>query len=606
MVKCNINKNSKNILLAIGIVIFSYIMCSILTPMVYHTNDDAILDIAMSKAEWGETNWIPLFVHPFLSYILGILYIAFEKGAWWYIYQQSLIFLCIFNINYLFIRILNEYNQDKLGKTLILLAFNVLLFWPWISYVSFTATPVIIMSTIETFILSESIFPQNKLLLKRWLIIVIGIILAFMTRDVSALACIPYIMLCLLFYTVKRKKINIRTIVIYIIICSMIVGLGELVSKTGRVISNKIQGEDFVEYNRAKSMVSDYSHDSIYDNPELYKKIGWDEDIASLAWNFMMEEKNVDALKVIAGTTRKESRRVYIIESINYIFKDNQCRVLFLFAFAVSVTALLSNIFFFSAEKILCWFLNNIGACIIAVYMMLRGRWLYRVEYVIILPMCIINLFLIIANNKKESASDSITIKVYKTIIFLTDIICMMLVVFEVGIICDIAEDKAIKEQRQKLWVEYLNEHPESIFIEEVSSAVRFMSPRWKVSKWIDNLSSTGDWDWNTAAKRRFAENHGFSSGLAPEVFEKDEVYYVGSIEIDKAEQDSPYSYRYISYMMNHHNALGVAIIDKPNGLDDISIMHFVYEFNEDDYEQYYTISEGMIKEVKNRFYSKD
>lgn len=578
-------KRNCTLLYTFILIAASYFFCFMLSPMVFHTDDDALIDLTLAKAQPHTIWWAAMFISPILSKAIGQFYIV-KNISWWYVFQQILIVGGVFSTNYSFMETSREKKVPLYYSLLLIFAFDVVLLCPWIAYVSFTTTPSISIGGLIAIVLLN----RGKKVKKQgncfWAtVIIVGYIIAFMLRDASGGAALPYLLLSILIkYThlesISQKRygkmvLRFIFVVLFFVICSL--GLFII----NKVLVDNIQGSDFVQFNEARVQYCDYGHDSFSDNPAIYDKVNWDANMANLGWNFMMKEKTTDSLRYITSHSSKDSRKARILKCIRTVFDDNNCLNTFLFAAVLCVGAFVIIILNKNKVHFLFWLFNNLGTLLITCFVMIQGRWLYRAEYAILYPMCVINFFFVLCGIQKRK-----NIAIVCASIFL----CLSYLGYrEYMLLEETRDNKISKEERNIAWVDYLNEHPENIYVEEISSSVRYMSPKGRV--FFDNHTSTGGSDWNSAARQEFARVHGFDKGLSPDIFKEDNVYYVGTFSEDLYSSTMDY----LLYMMNHYDAIGVAIVDRPNIVGDICVMHFVYPSNICNYESYYTFVDGQL-----------
>ena len=95
-----------------------------------------------------------------------------------------------------------------------------------------------------------------------------------------------------------------------------------------------------------------------------------------------------------------------------------------------------------------------------------------------------------------------------------------------------------------------------------------------------------------SASWKAWNERHGFGEVLTTESFKRNEVFYVAKLGDDMR--------RYVSYMMEHHGALGIAIVDEPKGMENVYVTHFVFEDNKADYDQVYAFEDDELVMVSD------
>lgn len=583
-------RRNKITILALLTVLVDYFVCIITSPMVFHTNDDFIIDFALSKARLGETWWLPTFIDSKLGYIIGAFYVL-KNISWWFYFQHSLIIISVFAINYTLIKTLSNKMIPFKFYMCVVLLLNCCLFWRWISYVAFTMTPAICIASVISVILSYGLCGERRKYVFFLIFTLLVYYIALMIRRDSAVAGLPFLILAFFIKSSKDNGFTIKSWLRVGGIAFIFILLTFLNIHSRRFLLEQINGKEFIEFNDARIDYTDYYHDSYGKNPKMYEAVGWDEEMAGLLWNFCMEEKGTDELLYAKSNSEVLSKRVIVINSVQDIARDRNICILLLCAICISFLGAIAILLKKRYNNLLYYVFNNGGGALLLSYLLLQGRINLRSINVIILPLCIINIYLSIdsievVELKKQNGNN----------------IALLILTITLLVVCSLlSENRRLyanaiyaKGEREHLWwSEYVNEHSNNVYIEETGQGSTHTTPRGRINANNFNYSNTGDADWNCAARRQFCIINDFEKGFLPYIFEKENVYYV-------TKMDSGIIPPYLLYMMKHHRAIGVAVVDRSDVVEGLCITHFVYDFNKTEYSEYYTIDDNILVHVSN------
>ena len=407
---CKINTREKSfeILSSICLVVINLVIVfSIATPT-YLTNDDASIANALSGNTLGEIYPYHIFVNYCLSYPISFLYGIFPHIPWWYAISILAIALGMFAIHYTYVRLANENHFSVWVAIAVAEVFDIALVWSLIQAVSFTIIPA--MLGCFSIMILLTLQDITKPFFRTVLIVLFGIntLWAVWHRQESGLIviCFYFVIFAFLFFKTNdnlwgylKKAIPIITVFILVILSIEI----------NHIEKDKVSGKDFKDFNHYRSMFLDYPHDTYSENPELYDKVGWNENTYTLmnSWNFMDDNITTEKLKYITEHSNKKSQNV-INKTIQGVLEKPSCNFLLLIWLCSVIVWILYIIINIKRECLIAGVLNNIGAGLLILYQILTGRILYRSMAAVIIPAVFINTILIFYSYKKKTTILSI------------------------------------------------------------------------------------------------------------------------------------------------------------------------------------------------------
>lgn len=602
-------KKHENAISAILCVCIGYVVLCLFSAMTYYTNDDYGIQRILSMAEEGKLWWIHQFIGAWLSILVGNLYINIKGVPWWYIFHHIYLSLGISFFNYALFELSDRSSYSKKKTWMGVLLINICLFWYFITYASFTCSPAILCVGIIMLILVNPVKRLDKVHI---ILFYIGTIImyafALMMRIRVGLVLLPFLLLSIFISMVDEYLVcsDYRVLIKFtIVIMAYIVSTLALIVSSEKM-TKKINGQEFLDFQSARIEYNDYIVDLYDENPELYNSVGWDECVGKIgSFVFFCNEKTDYSLKYIAENSKNSLLKMpfakKIERSINYMLSYSQMRNLFVWTIVIEVVALASVIYNYLNKKInlLYFVLNNVGGLLITIYLMgINGRWIYRVEYIVFLPICVINIYFIICSSSLKLDNVKVTVFIKDKILCAISALEMILLACSLVMVCiQIPElflnmdNMKNEEACQVIVKDYMNNHPDNIYVDH-TYARSWKNPKSEI---IYNSISDGGSSWKSAAWQQFCNIHGFENGINPDIFRSDNVYLIGTYDVV-----------YLKYMMEHHNALGIAVVDRVDEVRDIDdsynieVMHFVYEDNKDSYDSYYTLENDEIIMTKD------
>ncbi|MBE5889750.1 MAG: hypothetical protein E7282_02150 [Lachnospiraceae bacterium] len=589
------NKKSIDLLFSLLLVGANYLYVFYNSVPAFLTNDDSRIQHVLSGSFLGEPYFFHQYIHPAISIPIAWLFSCISNVPWWYLFCHLLVFIGLMAIHYTVIRLARERELPLLFIIAIVELFDgsFIMFNLW--RMSFTLTSILIgcASIILIFVLTS----REKLFWEKRGLLVVGSILCFIlacfVRISEGYVLVAYVVLISAYGIFSRQEALIRRVgklafVIAIAVC-MVKGIGYVQSD---IIKN-INGNEFIEFNHARSTFIDYPHDTYEENPELYQSVGWDEDTLFLAesWCFMNDNITTEALQMIA-----ENQTISIKENIKDAFeqiKKTPPTVVALIAYGLSCVLILICLFPKRQKWLtIAGICNLFGTLILLVYLAIKGRFIYRAIAVVLIPATLVNMLLYISNIEHKARKKHL-------MYVLTALISVCLVIP----ICSSVFQSKEKEQNmlKKFKIQsdtyaYFNEHPENIYITEVYSLVE-LNP-FDLSD-ESNMMYYGSALFHSDIMDKKAEKLGIAD-MNGNVFKQSNVYYVSRVNI---EDESKFESRntlsaFYNTLKKDYGAIGIQKID---GIDQtLWVYRFVYEDSKQLPIEYYDIVDGIPLIVDN------
>ncbi|MCI8834819.1 MAG: hypothetical protein HFH24_05510 [Ruminococcus sp.] len=564
------------------------------SSMGYLSNDDAGIQNLLA----GNITGTPYITHQFINVILGFFvssfYRMFPGIQWWYVYSQLLLLLGTFFIHLSVFKICRDKNRKLVTAFLTAgiadIGFLVYAF----ANVAFTVVPAVFGTGLVAILIMLEDVRSKKWVRVFWIIVSVGYILVLIHRRDSGLVLLCYILLGVLYYYSKDLRSDVSFIRKNILVYGSFILASVAVIAFNSMISERINGKDFMEFNRARGSYMDYQKDSYYENPELYHEAGWNENIYILvnSWCFIDDTITTENFKYIAEKSEVQNDFMRKLKnSVKSTITDERCQALLLL-WAGSVFLNMFHIWFKRDNRSLIFLLlNNIGSIVLMSYLVIKGRAIYRALFVIIFPAFIVNcLFLLkdfaLQGRKKRA--------------FFVSLILLLLLSGKMilGYTFDVERKEFVKvsEKLSREIEEYAISNPDNIYIH--STGVYNNINPWSVYTDVrpTNLVVWGGSAYKSDNYNKRLELNGIHN-LTGEVFKQKNVFLLVA---DNVFLNAPYidsssiTYVLFQYLKEKFDAKGFVLEDQIN--ENGYVYHFVFEENESLFDEYYTIPDNEME----------
>ena len=306
-----------------------YAICILSGRMRFLTNDDMSIQEALS----GNLTGSPYPFHPFISSLLGHVlsrvYVAFPGHPWWFLYDHLLMVTGVILIGHSLLRVLRAVRLPRLFAIVFVLLFDFTFFFYPIMCVSFTIVPCVLGAGF----MMELVINGKRC--PYWLLTVICAATALVCtchRSESGLVICGFICVALFVCSLRelggvsvpvssggenarrRQVSGVARHYLPALVASIVVTLA--IPLYNRSIMARIDSQDYVTFNAARSRFNDYPHDTYDNNPALFQEVGWDRDLYKLAvnWFFMDDAINREAFEHITQGSRIQARSTNLVD----------------------------------------------------------------------------------------------------------------------------------------------------------------------------------------------------------------------------------------------------------------------------------------------------
>ena len=529
------------------LAIMCYVTCFAFGGMKYHTNDDTAIQNTLAGIGLGTPYPVHQFINVLISYPLSWLYRLFPGINWWFFYSHMLMFAGLLAVN-LCIWFLAERNQYPLVPAVCLMLLTDIIYFIFpISYIAFT----VVAGTIGTGAVALVMTPWGKHRKTQVILVIVLYILAVCHRSDSGKVIACYLVLAILYTTLcgrqdkerpepqtaetknRNRCVPGKWFCILAAIFFLCVGTYTL-TEVNRTVQNRINGEDFVQFNRARSSFMDYPVDSYEENPQIYQDVGWDETtylLVNRKWCFLDDAVTTENFQYLVENSRKERSTTdlkTIISRWNTLHEDQKTRGIGWVWLMISAAVLLSIILNWDAKRFLIWLLNITGTATLVIYQLYAGRIFYRTEIICLLPSVLIHLCVMM--NRLGSLPKK---RIGYLVSVLALVFCLPAAADAINPAFDPAEKEAVfnEEINEGALQQYTQSHKDTVFIKQVKLTTN-RSPILRVSdRQATNVIGWGGSGFFSKANRLILEANGITK-LDGELFKRDNVRLISNTNI--------------------------------------------------------------------------
>lgn len=574
----NIQINNKwELLLSVFMIAGIYVIVSLSTQMRYHSMDEWRIEGVLSGAFTGEPFYSHSYVNVILGFLISGLYKILPGINWWFLYNHFIVILGMFGVHFSFFMLAKKRQIPRYAVFFLLLSIDFILLLRWIIASAYTTAPVIFGTGAIAFLLFLSETKCRKRL--KWIVIIVFIVntLVTMERNQSGMCLIPFCLLAILYIMLKNDLLSRKMILLF---CGISVALFFTQMGTdqlNQIAREQINEDGWYELFRARVSIGDYPHDRYWENTELYDEAGISEDVAALNERGIFFEDIVDPEAILYVCDNSSNNVTFSLENLKNtaksFFSTNMRNILFIgvVSFSLAFLAL------FKCGKWYTYFAflaNNVGGCILFLYIMLRGRLYIRVAFVIAFPMIILNLLFFIENIEKE--------RIMETIVG---------IVIPFSIVIGISEQLFLKDENMAAYnvientnriENYVDTNPETIFFYTGNTYE-------KINPFRENYANilklaTGD-VFSKSWRLQMLENG--IEAYTGDVFAREDVVVLSTDNMAAGFNGEMDIYCLYRYLKDEKGCLGFVICDVIPDTN-VLVYKFIFDTNAAEYEYYY------------------
>ena len=581
------------------LVMLCYAVCIRFGYMQYLSNDDSSIQNLLSGCTTGTPFWAHPFVNVLISYPLSRLYSLLPSVQWWYIYSQTLIILGMLFTNYSIAALAKRcaFPQVLAFFTVAALTFSFFLY-P-VSNVAFTIVPAILGSGIMARLF---LLEGEKSSRKLFFLYLFLYVLALCHRAASGKVILCYLLLSLFYLCFSDLSVSFRKrTALFLVVTTSFILLTFLITSGNSRYEANLNGEEYLQYNHARSAYKDFPHDTYMENPELYESVGWDLDLYDLVdhWFFMDDRVTTQSFTyLVENSTRKASTIdiSVILACWQHLQESTLVKADEWVWLICAVAALIAVIIQRKPFLLLCFTLNIIGSGFLILYQLYNGRILYRTAVIVLLPSAVFDLLLMIKALERTKRK------------FLFPVLTMSILLISVLSTVKVAsytfnstrvQDSIYSARQNRMLNDYAIAHGNTVFIKQ--SGVSMNTTPWNIypSEKPINIIGWGGSEFNSYIHRTKLKANGISK-LTCEIFRQGNIRYISSESLESAEgwiDPNSVFVKFYKLMCHHYGAVG--IIQEDSICDQASVYRFVYEGDTLNGQQVYDYREDHFVETR-------
>lgn len=539
------NKEFGRVILSLVMTIIFFSVLYLKSAIVFFINDDE--NIMYTLAGYytnGETA-----DHSFVNYILGRIirwmYELIPQIPWYGVLHIFVLFVSVVVVGRGLFKISHKVGLSVFYPISMFTGICVIFFVNPVILMQFTTTSALAGTAAVSLLICIDELDSGKSRCVQFVFSVIFVLLCYMHRKNTG-----YIVLCFFSLTAfykffehiissdQREAVLIKNNTkkgkgfLAILAISLITVIAvSIISQN--LIRTTSEWKSFYEYDEARFKMTDYPHDSIYDNPDLYNKIGWSESLYKLAgtsfWFFMDEKINVDSFNEISATGYNDTSKFdtsLIIDRALQLFSQE---------FVAQVSIVVCSLLFLLIV-IICIiqkkYLDVLMACCTlggvfctSLYLCWKGRFILRAYQVIIFPAAVIFAFLFLKNLTYLTGKFGKK-KIWKAVVTFIGLIVLCAginIYWKAGYE---AAQRVEKTNRTLAVEEYAINHPENMYFYDTSLTFRYSPFVVYTDDYPSNLMFWGGMGWKSPAFNKQLEMNGLDHANSDIFFEED-VYYI-------------------------------------------------------------------------------
>ena len=536
-------------LIAAGMTAVFFLVINWKSHVVFFINDDE--NILYSLAGYY-TNGIPgdhSFVNYLLAAFIGGLYSLIPAVPWYGVFHVVVLFLSVMAISMALLRIA-EKSHVPLFAALCLISSMVLLCYLYpVTLMQFTTTSAMAGTAAVALLVSADMDEENNRIVDHVLSGVFMVV-CYCHRKNTGNVILCFYTLVMVYQLAKRfcalgeaknkvKKTLINKGPGCFFATLLCIIFAVLISQN--VVRTNEEWNNFYKFDEARFKVTDYDHDSYWENPELYEEMGWSASLYRLCatgYLFFMDERvNAESFEAISetGYQNTDSSLSQCFGNFSELINNERlariCFGLLIVLFATSVGLALR-----------CWKKNICevvlvccavgGAALMSFYLCWKGRFILRAFQTILYPAIVIavaTLFRVMGNLPRVKRSCGRIVSCFVAILLMGGLVLSLgyQMLTETRLL---AHSRIEKSARTHMVEEYAIENPDNMYIYDTSLTFRYSPFVTYTDGYPSNLSYWGGMGWNSPTFWEQVRQNGLED-LNSDVFFEENVYYVSYSE---------------------------------------------------------------------------
>lgn len=544
------------------------------THLITFLNND---DTNILKTLAGYFTGEPYASHPFINWLLGVfvnrLYRLLPDVRWWPLAHLVGLYLGSVAVT---AAVLKTAAHKKLPLVFPLLAASamMLLFFSYaLVTMAFTLTAGVLgagaFALFLAFGLGEADERRPVGALLPILLLLAG---CFLFRNSSGISILPFFALAAAYQLVHAARVPDRaarkralTIRLPFIAAAALTALALVLTNAWGI--ERINGADYVAFDTARSGFMDYSHDTYEENPALYEAVGWDETLYDMAEaRFFMDPRiNADTLRYIAEHSVAANRSVLdkLLDAIKTGVRTARGNGQIKYTLAPMLCLLLVGAVGFVRRRerwpeFAALLFCALGGFLLAFYLCYAGRFLLRTYLLLAYPTAagfLILTLLLIDGKCALRADRSRTYREFNLALTLIFAAALLLSGVKTLAALDASDDAADTLHASRQLKQYAIEHSHNVYIRAVNVGNDIDPYMIYPDKKPINLLDWGGTGMYTGVMKAQIRANGLDA-FTPDVFRRDNVYFVSTVE-------NHLSRHFLDYMKRYYGATDLVEVDR-------------------------------------------
>lgn len=528
MIKVKNIVNSKYFIPIIVIIITLafFITFNCLFEIKYEEIDDFIMMNIISKSD-GSYSYYSVHIHPFISYIIMLVYKTGINVNWYSVFLLTLQFISFTTIGTILIK-----KDWKIGAISYLLILSVI-YTRLLMYLQYTSVAAItILAGIITLMHYIDVKKQKRYAIYGLMLLSIGTML----RLKSIVIVIPFYAIYTCLYTIRNKDYKAIKFLLYIIVITFIIYITNYITYRTNPLYKK-----YTEFNDIRTYFFDSNVLNYEENKETFKKLGWTYEDYKMLYTYSLNDENFYNIENLQNLKNNLNiKENYYMQKIGKSF----------------------TLLYFYIRKL--YLMPFIATCLLLLCSILTKRNRFEISILFILNI-ILNLGMIFTKPVfrvmiSVYASSIIMMAYYLTTknkkgIYQTDKIGKILILFIIAFFIIINSYEIYLRARAynknnfsyiRDIVDYTNSNKENAYV--YSTALNDIFLSYSVYEKIEddtfsNFRKLSDWDTYNKEHYEFKERYNINN-ITTDLYEKDNVYLItGNVRvadntINKNQQD--------------------------------------------------------------------
>ena len=582
--------------LALLLALLCFLLCLKFGGMFYLQNDDTSIQNTLSGYTAGE----PFPVHPFIGVWLGQLisrlYLLEPHVQWWYVYSQTLMMLSVFAIDF---SILAIAKKEKFSLPLAFLSAAFInaefLLYP-IANLSFTIVPAVCGTAVALCLIRKQ---GQKLKWWEWLVLFAVFVLLLSHRTKSGELALCFIILALFYYFFSRENKWLKNALCFALSAVFLIAATAGLVSANRSAQKEVNGEEFVEFNSARSAYMDYPHDTFSENPEIFEAVGWDAKLYQLVkgWCFMDERVNAESFRYLVEHSRNKAEAVSLRtmwHRWNKLQSDPMNVSNEIVWAIVALTAFWGIVLNWDTLTAITYLFNVAGAGILVLYQLYTGRIVYRSYVIVLIPSALINLILLMkcrAAAVKKGRREKLSY-------ILAVLMILLSLPWTVNALHSTFDAKTISLMRKQAELdrtvcEYAIEHSGNVYIKKAGVSSSINPANLYPDEKPTNLLGWGGAEFNSRSNKLRLQRNGLTE-LTGEVFRRDNAFFISNDDLRGAAGELPVNNDLTVFYLWLQEGYGASgIVQEEDICPGVFVYRFVFEQDPDEANTVFVYQDG-------------